>query len=1028
MTSLQDIKTLVAWAGPHPPGTLPPSSSLPSILSLLDSAPACHETVFHALQIFLTAVLSKLFQGNIPNKQHFAQRYAGGGAGGRERESDTNSLHEDVRVISSHLLGVLQKNSTQWAPVITKWIFDILRSAELTLPRSASTVVENIPLLETLLAHRLKHPALKNLSSLLSSAWLFLDLFTCTQFLDELLAGAEKKEEGTAGGKKGGDVDWVLALVGIQDPERTILVALRHLSLFYVSLNHHNVWQPLALHRAGKLLEFISYRFPVHASAAILLFLDDQLFPSSHPPVLPNWEDKVGFLACAGSAFPKLFDAAFGAVLERVESFSDTATVFPRISHHHTRTLLETLLSERLLNIATSSHLPRIFSVLQAISSNPTQGMDTDNGIPMHSLAHALLTHILHTVTEISFVSGSKTNEPVLWGVVGQWRIFWDLGELGQASVLASLLGLDRASQAATAHNVHAIAGAVLAHALVKTEPDFSPSKSGHDPYPTLVAVLNVFNPQPSLLARALDSVLEQIAPNPQLCCVLLSRFVDFISFSNHSPAFSILAINISMHWQKILSFTTHPHQPLRLCALFLLRSILPILYSQLTRAQTPRAQHSHAQNPTQNQLVKSLPFPATHIFHPKSVLKIKTDAAAFQNIIRTLANTLLTCLKKDKHETLDFEYIESIMNTLAIASSLSPIHFGLVVTLLLEFIFSSQATNVIREPISTPLPPTNCLPRPPQTEDNNMEKKRLLEMNYTRHWRAQIHNRLGSGVFIPKRQRLADSDAPRGFPTISVRNNNIHNDLDDGVKLNGHVTIDPDLELYGGDALALRRGAVVSLLGRCVAQQPISYFATLTDQYLVHLSTQAPVPTYEQYAEVLPKISPFERDIFLRKVFKQNPILLDILELIADEPLEFIKLFEVIKGILANTIAHWNAEPGSSTLSNPHFNFTVRFITMLGKAQWIPHPLSCCGEIMNVMTPSELSMLLITMWNFVRDFPPVPDSYSVSKSGKPRRIFASQAKLSVFIRPMRTIAHAHIVELGALYRAYFEPREIGAQ
>lgn len=78
----------------------------------------------------------------------------------------------------------------------------------------------------------------------------------------------------------------------------------------------------------------------------------------------------------------------------------------------------------------------------------------------------------------------------------------------------------------------------------------------------------------------------------------------------------------------------------------------------------------------------------------------------------------------------------------------------------------------------------------------------------------------------------------------------------------------------------------------------------------------------------------------------------------------------------------------------------------------------------MNVMTPSELSMLLITMWNFVRDFPPLPDSFAVSKSGKPKRIFGAPAKLSVFIRPMRTIAHAHIVELGALYRAYFEQRE----
>jgi hypothetical protein len=93
------------------------------------------------------------------------------------------------------------------------------------------------------LAHRLKHPALKNLSSLLSSAWLFLDLATCSLFLDELLAsggeGAGGKKEEEKGGKKGerergGEVDWVLALVGIQDPERTFGVSLRHLAHLYL--------------------------------------------------------------------------------------------------------------------------------------------------------------------------------------------------------------------------------------------------------------------------------------------------------------------------------------------------------------------------------------------------------------------------------------------------------------------------------------------------------------------------------------------------------------------------------------------------------------------------------------------------------------------------------------------------------------------------------------------------------------------------------------------------------------------------
>lgn len=37
------------------------------------------------------------------------------------------------------------------------------------------------------------------------------------------------------------------------------------------------------------------------------------------PGVALNLEDKIGFLASLGSVFPKLFDASFGVVLDRLE-------------------------------------------------------------------------------------------------------------------------------------------------------------------------------------------------------------------------------------------------------------------------------------------------------------------------------------------------------------------------------------------------------------------------------------------------------------------------------------------------------------------------------------------------------------------------------------------------------------------------------------------------------------------------------------------------------------------------------------
>lgn len=72
----------------------------------------------------MNAALGRIFQTHAPaNKQSFAQRFTAG-AGGREGRESNNvtSLNEDVRIVCSHLMGVLQRNSVHWAPIIAKVI------------------------------------------------------------------------------------------------------------------------------------------------------------------------------------------------------------------------------------------------------------------------------------------------------------------------------------------------------------------------------------------------------------------------------------------------------------------------------------------------------------------------------------------------------------------------------------------------------------------------------------------------------------------------------------------------------------------------------------------------------------------------------------------------------------------------------------------------------------------------------------------------------------------------------------------
>lgn len=95
-----------------------------------------------------------------------------------------------------------------------------------------------------------------------------------------------------------------------------------------------------------------------------------------------------------------------------------------------------------------------------------------------------------------------------MWSISGQWQVLWDLGDLAQSLVLISLLGLHRVGRMTSSRNVDAVAGAVLAHVIAKTHPDYDSSKLGYDPFLSLTAVINAFASQEGFLGSALDFVV----------------------------------------------------------------------------------------------------------------------------------------------------------------------------------------------------------------------------------------------------------------------------------------------------------------------------------------------------------------------------------------------------------------------------------------------------------------------------------------------------------------------------------------
>lgn len=81
----------------------------------------------------------------------------------------------------------------------------------------------------------------------------------------------------------------------------------------------------------------------------------------------------------------------------------------------------------------------------------------------------------------------------------------------------------------------------------------------------------------------------------------------------------------------------------------------------------------------------------------------------------------------------------------------------------------------------------------------------------------------------------------------------------------------------------AKNRSHVISLLSRLLAENSEKFPGILAGQILVRVTSVVdgdPFP--EQYSDILPRKAGFGRDNFVEKAFEQNPILFDMMEMIA--------------------------------------------------------------------------------------------------------------------------------------------------
>ncbi|XP_038643399.1 integrator complex subunit 5 [Scyliorhinus canicula] len=159
------------------------------------------------------------------------------------------------------------------------------------------------------------------------------------------------------------------------------------------------------------------------------------------------------------------------------------------------------------------------------------------------------------------------------------------------------------------------------------------------------------------------------------------------------------------------------------------------------------------------------------------------------------------------------------------------------------------------------------------------------------------------------------------------------------------------------------------------------------------------------------------ERDLQIRNRFEENPLLFPLLQFVALGRPALCYCSVLLRGLLATLMAHWEASRHSLTASSPwQLQASCSLISCMGQGQLLPPVLSNMHEIFHLLTPFEVHLLLLTVWEYMKDNGPLPQKFTFDpEQGQFYRDFARDGDISKYLNVLHSILHKNIGHLGHL-------------
>ncbi|XP_030622473.1 integrator complex subunit 5 [Chanos chanos] len=159
------------------------------------------------------------------------------------------------------------------------------------------------------------------------------------------------------------------------------------------------------------------------------------------------------------------------------------------------------------------------------------------------------------------------------------------------------------------------------------------------------------------------------------------------------------------------------------------------------------------------------------------------------------------------------------------------------------------------------------------------------------------------------------------------------------------------------------------------------------------------------------------ERDIHIRRCFEANPVLFHFLRVVAAGRPALCYCSVVLRGLLATLLTHWESSRESSVADSPwHLQASCLLVSCMGEGQLLPPVLSNIHEVLPHLSPFEVRLLLLGVWEYMRGNSPMPQKFTFNaEKGLFYRDFSRDGDVARYTAPIHSVLHKNIDRLGHL-------------